>query len=163
MPPKELAIPNPPLPIHDSDGGCDTPGDAVHIAWSRETPLLTVAPGDVVSDRGSEIYNVLRQHHIDAVFIMGVHTNMCILNRQFGIRQLSRWGIRCVLVRDLTDAMYNPASAPHVSHAAGTEMVIEYIEQYWAPTATSAQMLAALSQGRRKVRDRLDKHREDAR
>jgi nicotinamidase-related amidase len=145
-PPKDLALPNPPLSIDDSDGGCDTPGEKEHRAWSRETPLLSIAPGDVVSDSGAEIYNVLRQHHIDNVFFMGVHANMCILNRPFGIRQLSKWGMRCVLVRDLTDAMYNPASPPHVSHAAGTELVIEYIERYLAPTVTSAQMFAALSE-----------------
>jgi nicotinamidase-related amidase len=143
-PPKEPAIESPPLPIDDSDGGCDTPGDKEHTAWSRETPLLTIGPGDVVSDSGAEIYNVLRQHGINTVFFMGVHANMCILNRTFGIRQLSRWGLRCVLVRDLTDAMYDSASRPFVSHAAGTELVIEYIEQYWAPTVTSAQMMAAL-------------------
>lgn len=144
-PPQELALPNPPLPIDDSDGGCDTPGDKEHRAWSRETPLLTIAPGDVISDSGAEIYNVLRQHHIETVFFMGVHANMCILNRTFGIRQLSRWGVRCVLVRDLTDAMYDSASRPYVSHKAGTELVIEYIERYWAPTVTSAQMSAELS------------------
>jgi nicotinamidase-related amidase len=145
VPPEELTRPNPPLPIDDSDGGCDTPGDKEHRAWSRETPLLTIGPGDVVSDNGAEIYNVLRQHHISTVFFMGVHANMCILNRTFGIRQLTKWGLRCVLVRDLTDAMYDSASRPYVSHAAGTELVIEYIERYWAPTITSAQMLAALS------------------
>jgi hypothetical protein len=48
------------------------------------------------------------------------------------------------LVRDLTDAMYNPASRPFVSHAAGTELVIEYIEKYWAPTTTSAALTPAL-------------------
>jgi nicotinamidase-related amidase len=144
-PPEELATQSPPLPIDDSDGGCDTPGDKEHRAWSRETPLLTIGPGDVISDSGAEIYNVLRQHHIDTVFFMGVHANMCILNRPFGIRQLSKWGVHCVLVRDLTDAMYDSASGPYVSHAAGTELVIEYIERYWAPTVTSAQVLAALS------------------
>lgn len=144
-PPQELEAQSPPLPIDDSDGGCDTPGDKEHRAWSRETPLLTIDPGDVVSDSGAEIYNVLRQHHIDTVFFMGVHANMCILNRTFGIRQLSRWGMRCVLVHDLTDAMYDSASRPYISHAAGTELVIEYIERYWAPTVTSAQMFAALS------------------
>ncbi len=144
-PPKELVVQDPPLPIDDRDGGCDTPGDKEHRAWSRETPLLTISPGDVISDSGTEIYNVLQQHHIDTVFLMGVHANMCILNRTFGIRQLSRWGVRCVLVRDLTDAMYDSASRPYVSHAAGTELVIEYIERYWAPTVTSAQISAALS------------------
>jgi nicotinamidase-related amidase len=144
-PPEAAAMPDPPLPIDDSNGGCDTPGDTEHRAWSRETPLLTVVPGDVISDSGTEIYNVLRQRGIDTVFYMGVHANMCILNRTFGIRQMVRWGIHCILVRDLTDAMYEPSSRPFVSHAAGTELVIGYIEQHWAPTVTSVQMMQALS------------------
>ncbi len=135
---------DPPLPIDDSNGGCDT-GNKFYRAWSRETSALTIAPGDVISDSGAEIFNVLKQHGIDTAFFMGVHANKCILNRTFGIRQLSRWGIRCVLVRDLTDAMYEPSSRPFVSHAAGTELVIEYIEQHWAPTVTSTQILQALS------------------
>jgi nicotinamidase-related amidase len=142
--PEELAVYDPPLPIDDSNGGCDTPGDKEHRAWSREIRVLTIAPGDVISDSGSEIYNVLRQHHIETIFYMGVHANMCILNRSFGIRQMSKWGLRCVLVRDLTDAMYESGSRPFVSHWAGVELVIEYIERYWAPTVTSNQMLAAL-------------------
>jgi hypothetical protein len=144
-PPEAAPLHDPPLPIDDSNGGCDTPGDTEHRAWSRETPLLTIAPGDVISDTGTEIYNVLRQHGIDTLFYMGVHANMCILNRSFGIRQFARWGIHCILVRDLTDAMYEPSSRPFVSHAAGTELVIQYIEQHWAPTVTSVQMMQALS------------------
>jgi nicotinamidase-related amidase len=143
-PPAELALADAPLPIDDSDEGCDTPGDKPHKAWSRETEALTIAPGDVISDQGEEIYNVLQQRHIDTVLFMGVHANMCILNRSFGVRQLSKWGLRCVLVRDLTDAMYNPASRPFVSHAAGTELVIEFIEKYWAPTITSDALIAGL-------------------
>jgi hypothetical protein len=55
-----------------------------------------------------------------------------------------KWGIRCILVRDLTDAMYNPASRPFVSHAEGTELVIQFIERHWAPTTTSADLLKGL-------------------
>lgn len=144
-PPEAAPLHDPPLPIDDSNGGCDTPGDTEHRAWSRQTPLLTIAPGDVISDSGNEIYNVLRQRGIDTLFYMGVHANMCILNRTFGIRQMARWGIHCILVRDLTDAMYEPSSRPFVSHAAGTDLVIGYIEQHWAPTVTSVQMLQVLS------------------
>jgi nicotinamidase-related amidase len=143
-PPPELKIEDGPLPIDDKDGGCDTPGDKEHQAWTREIATLTIAPGDVVSDNGQEIYNVLRQHGIDTVVFMGVHANMCILNRSFGIRQMTRWGMRCILVRNLTDAMYNPASRPFVSHAEGTELVIEFIERYWAPTVTSEDLLKGL-------------------
>lgn len=137
----------PPLPIDDSDGGCDTPGDKEHKAWQRETSLLQIEAGDVISDDGKEIYNVLRERGINTVLMMGVHANMCILNRTFGIRQLTKWGVHCILVRDLTDAMYNPASAPHVSHSAGTELVIEYIEKYWAPSVLSGDLLEQLKRG----------------
>ena len=76
--------------------------------------------------------------------IMGVHTNMCILNRTFAIRQMTRWGVTCVLIRDLTDAMYNPADRPYVPHEKGTQLVIEHIERYWCATVESAELMAAL-------------------
>jgi nicotinamidase-related amidase len=144
VPPAPLQFDDGPLPIDDSDEGCDTPGDKPHKAWTREIETLTVAPGDVISDSGEEIYNALRQRNIDTLLYMGVHANMCILNRTFGIRQMSKWGMRCILVRDLTDAMYNPASRPYVSHASGTELVIRHIERYWAPSVTSDELVSGL-------------------
>jgi nicotinamidase-related amidase len=144
VPPAPLKFDEGPLPIDDSDEGCDTPSDKPHKAWSREIATLMIAPGDVVSDKGEEIYNVLRQRNIDTLLYMGVHANMCILNRSFGIRQMSKWGLQCILVRDLTDAMYNPASRPFVSHAQGTELVIQHIERYWAPSVTSDELISGL-------------------
>ncbi len=144
QPPAPLDLKDPPLPIDDSDGGCDTPGDKQYKAWSKENSLLSLGPHDFISDNGSEIYNLLRQKGIRTLFLMGVHTNMCVLTRTFAIRQMSRWGIQCVLVRDLTDAMYNPADRPFVTHAQGTELVIEHIEKYWCPTLLSRDFLAAL-------------------
>jgi hypothetical protein len=40
--------------------------------------------------------------------------------------------------------MYNPARRPFVSHERGTELVIEHIEKYWAPTAASDDLVRAL-------------------
>jgi nicotinamidase-related amidase len=144
-PPSELAIADPPLPIDDSDGGCDTPGEKEHRVWTRENSALPVGQSDVISDNGKEIYSFLRQKGIQTIFVMGVHTNMCVLNRSFAIKQMTRWGLQCVLIRDLTDAMYNPAARPYVSHAQGTELVIEYIEKYWAPSVLSSDMRGALA------------------
>jgi nicotinamidase-related amidase len=100
----------------------------------------------VISDNGEEIYALLHQRGVKNLFIMGVHTNMCILNRTFAIKQMTNWGISCVLVRDLTDSMYNPKSRPYVSHAEGTELVIGYIEKHWCPTTLSADFVKALKQ-----------------
>jgi nicotinamidase-related amidase len=142
--PKELSLTSPPLPIDDSDGGCDTAGETEHRAWTREHPGLEIAPEDYISDNGREIYNLLRSRGIETVFYTGVHANMCILNRTFAIKQMTKWGVRCILLRDLTDAMYGPQDAPYVSHQQGTELVVEYIEKYWSPTALSCELTRAL-------------------
>ena len=114
-PPRNRTISEPALPIDDSDGGCDDDPPAKNYrAWSRQHPAITVAEGDFVSDNGQEVYNLLAKRGIKNLLVMGVHTNMCVLNRTFAIEQMTRWGVRCVLVRDLTDAMYNPKKRPHV-------------------------------------------------
>jgi nicotinamidase-related amidase len=136
-------LPSPPLPIDDSDGGCDT-GESVYKAWTRQHAGLTIAPEDVVSDNGEEIYSLLKLRGRTDLFIMGVHTNMCILNRSFAIRQMTKWGMRCILVRDLTDAMYDPKDRPYVTHDEGTELVVRHIEQHWAPSVLSADLMKAL-------------------
>ncbi len=133
----------PPLPIDDSDGGC--PDDETqYSAWTRQHPAIEIHDTDVISDNGHEVYSYLRHHDIDTVIYMGVHTNMCILGRSFAIRQMTRWGMDCILIRDLTDSMYNPAMPPHVSHDEGTELVVQHIEKYWAPTALSEDLLTAI-------------------
>jgi nicotinamidase-related amidase len=139
-PPVPLSLPDPPLPIDDKRGGCDTP-DQFYKAWTREHPGLRIDASDVVSDNGAEIYSFLRARKIGTLLVMGVHTNMCVLNRAFAIKKMTALGIHCILVRDLTDAMYNPQDWPHVTHDRGTQLMIEYIEKYWAPTTTSADLL----------------------
>lgn len=142
-PPPPLALPDPPLPIDDSDGGCDDqPPCRVYTAWTRENPAIHIAPEDGVSDSGAEVYNFLRSRDIDTLLVMGVHTNMCVLNRPFAIKQMTRWGVRCILVRDLTDTMYNPRMRPFVPHDQGTALVVEHVEKYWCPTVDSRQLLA---------------------
>lgn len=105
----------------------------------------------MISDNGQQIYSFLKNHGIETVFYMGVHVNMCILTRTFGIKQFTNWGLQCILLRDLTDSMYNPKDRPYVSHAEGTELVIEHIERYWCPTATGAHLIKALRQARRQT------------
>ena len=127
----------PPLPVDSSDGGCDTGKARPEHRWSSQHPAIEIAGHDAISDRGEEVYRLFRQLGIRNMLIMGVHTNMCVLARTFAIRQMTRWGIRVVLVRDLTDAMYNPAMSPYVSHDEGTQLVIQHIEKYWCPTVLS--------------------------
>jgi len=79
------------------------------------------------------------------VIMVGVHTNMCVLGRPFGLRQMSKNGKNVVLVRDMTDTMYNPGRWPFVSHFQGTDLIVEHIEKFVCPTITSDQLLGGKS------------------
>ena len=146
-------------PIDQTDGGEDD-DPAEHEAWAKElaakglnprapwtkqTELLDIHKNDVISDSGVEIWNVMEAEGIKNVILVGVHTNMCVLGRPFGLRRLAANGKNVVLCRDLTDTMYNPAMKPYVSHFTGTDLIIEHIEKWVCPTITSDQLLGGES------------------
>ncbi|MCO6459364.1 MAG: isochorismatase family protein [Pirellulaceae bacterium] len=143
-------------PIDQSDGGEDD-DPAEHVAWAAKLKAMGRNPGtpwkkqselveidaqrDYISDRGDEVWNVLQQRGIQNVILAGVHTNMCVLGRPFGLRQMARNGKHVVLMRDMTDTMYNPQRWPYVSHFTGTDLIIGHIEKFVCPTMTSDQLL----------------------
>ena len=111
--PTPLDLPDPPQPIDASDGGCDDDPQCEAVGlWTQQDPIIEIGKNDGISDNGQEVYNLLRLKEISTLLIMGVHTNMCILGRSFSIKAMTRIGVNCILVRDLTDAMYNPKRFP---------------------------------------------------
>ena len=108
--------------------------------WRSQIAAIEIRDEDAISDSGVEIWNLLESRGITHVMLLGVHTNMCVLGRPFGLRQLARHGKNVVLVRDLTDTMYNSRSWPYVSHFEGTNRIIEHIEKYVCPTITSTDL-----------------------
>ncbi|MCX5683614.1 MAG: isochorismatase family protein, partial [Planctomycetota bacterium] len=132
----------PALPVDASDQGSDTGEKSWYKAWSRQHPAIEIDEGrDGISDNGQEIWNFMQARGIKNLIILGVHANMCILNRSFAIKAMVGRGVNITLVRDLTDAMYNPARSPYVNHAEGTRLVVEYIEKFWCPTIASEDLV----------------------
>ena len=143
-------------PIDQSDGGEDDDrakhaewakklvamGRNPNMPWQQQNAGITIDSGkDYISDRGDEVWNILAQHKIKNVVLTGVHTNMCVLGRPFGLRQMARNGKNVVLMRDMTDTMYNPNRWPYVSHFEGTRRVISHVERFVCPTMTSDQWI----------------------
>ncbi|WP_442505856.1 isochorismatase family protein [Novipirellula sp. SH528] len=130
----------PPLPIDDSDGGCDCdPACKTRQAWSRQIDTIEIRPGDAITDNAEAFY-LMKQRGIRNVIVMGVHMNMCVLGRPFSIRQLVYQGQNVVLMRDLSDTMYNHRQSPYVDHFDGNRLVTMHIERYWCPTITSTDI-----------------------
>lgn len=142
-------------PIDQSDGGEDDDlqehakwaeelrglGRNPRAPWKSQIDVLQIHDQDAISDSGVEVWNMLEERRIRNVIIFGVHTNMCVLGRPFGLRQMAKNGKHVVLIRDLTDTMYNPLRPPHVSHFSGTDLIVEHIEKFVCPTITSDQLL----------------------
>ena len=168
IPAEEQAV----YPIDQSDGG-DDDEPTEHAKWASELKALGRNPGlpwksqndkieineqlDFISDKGDEVWNILEARGIKNVILVGVHTNMCVLGRPFGLRQLARNGKNVVLMRDLTDCMYNPKSWPYVDHFTGNDLIISHVERFVCPTITSDQILGgkpfASQYDKRKSRD----------
>ena len=150
-PPAPLNLPDPPLPIDDKRGGCDTP-DQFYKAWTREHPGLRIDASDVISDNGAEIYSFLRERDIHTLLVMGVHANMCILNRTFAIKRMtSLW--HPLHPRPRPDRRHvQPAgsaeSQPRRRHATGGRIHREILEPYDNQRRPSAGLLP-LAQARR--------------
>lgn len=133
----------PELPIDDSDMGCDC-ATACTIAapWKRQIDTIHIdQERDAITDNGQELVNLFAERGIENVMICGVHLNMCVLGRPFAIRQLVKLGKNVVLVRDMTDTMYNHRMRPFVNHFAGTDLVVEHVEKYWCPSIESTDLL----------------------
>ena len=142
-------------PIDQTDGGeDDDPAEHAQWAeelkakglnprapWTRQIDVLKIHDDDAISDSGVEVWNLLEQRGIRNVILLGVHVNMCVSGRPFGLRQMAKNGKNVVLMRDMTDSMYNPKMRPFVDHYRGTELFIEHIEKFICPTITSDQLL----------------------
>jgi alpha-L-fucosidase len=128
-------------PVDQSGGGCDGGGTVNDRVWTKQIDALTIAAHDLISDSGEEIGAYFKQKGIKNVILMGVHTNMCIVSRTFGLRAMTRMGMRTVLMRDMTDLMYNPRLYPYVNHFAGLDLMINYIEKYICPTIVSTDLI----------------------
>ncbi|MCP5559942.1 MAG: isochorismatase family protein [Verrucomicrobiaceae bacterium] len=156
VPAEEQAV----YPLDQTDGGEDD-DPAEHAAWAKELESRGLNPRapwtrqidvlridqemDAISDSGVEIWNLLEERRIDNVILMGVHLNMCVSGRPFGLRQMAKNGKHVVLMRDLTDTMYNPARWPFVSHVRGTELFVQHVEKRICPTITSDQLIGGQS------------------
>jgi type 1 glutamine amidotransferase/nicotinamidase-related amidase len=118
-------------PIDQKDGGCDCePHCQQGNPWTKQIDLIEISSQDAISDSGVEIAGLFKVKGIKNVILMGVHENMCVIGRSFGLRNMVRLGMNVVVMRDLTDTMYNSKQWPVVSHFTGTSLMTEYIETY---------------------------------
>ncbi|MDR0520672.1 MAG: isochorismatase family protein [Planctomycetaceae bacterium] len=121
-----------------SNGGCeDSPKCKITANWTRQSELLTIAGNDIISDSRQEIAGYFKAKGIKNVILTGVATNMCVIGRPFGLRAMKQLGMNVVLMRDMTDTMFN-SEKPQCAHHSGNDLMVAYIETYVCPSIVSS-------------------------
>lgn len=115
--------------------------------WKNKGQIadINIHGTDFLAGDDEKVLHLLRNKQITHTLIMGVHTNMCIINRQFGIKQLLAYGFNPILVRDLTDSMSPREERPFTDHFTALDRVIDYIEENLCPTTTACELDKTLS------------------
>ena len=145
-------------PFEISHGGCDDNPKcepANTRVWTKQIDAIEIKEGDLITDSGIEAGSFFIKKGIKNVILVGVHTNMCVIGRSFGLRNMVRLGMNVVLMRDMTDTMYDSTSKPFVSHFTGNSLMHEYIERNVCPTMVSSDLT-----GQKQFRFKNDKRPE---
>ena len=141
--PPLMKIDCPPPP---NGGGCACGSErcAVNCGWDGMHPGLHIAETDLMPDTFEEVWTICKDRRITHLMYMGVHTQVCLLGKPMGLRNLKSAGMRCILARDTTDAHpgYNPATG--FTPDGHTAEVVAHFERYLAPTINMAEELAKI-------------------
>lgn len=151
--PKTIGF-NPPVPPGPTDFcecGPDEPCKEKTKVWTRQHPALEIMPEDLIGDanHGGELLNLCAERKIDTLLYAGVASNMCVLNRSMGLRNMKDHGLRVMVIADLVEAITsNGLDADrkvdrNMTPAGGSARVQRHIEQFIAPTISSRDLLDA--------------------
>lgn len=141
----------------DPTGGCDTEASS-YTAWHRQIDTLDIEETDFLI-AGSlpanphagtqELWNLVASRQIKHLVYMGVHENMCMMDRPFAIETMTRFGFQkadMAVVTELVDVMYTPLDPPYVNHATALKLQTEYIEKFWATSMSMCSLLRSAPQ-----------------
>lgn len=133
---KDYGITIPPLPFDDSDGGIVANNPNFNREDVNMHPAIEISNNDCMSGNSKEIMNYLVYNHVELLLVVGVHLNMCVLDRPYAIKNLIRYGMKVALVKDLTDIMYS-GKLESLTREEMTNRMIEWVEEYVCPTTTT--------------------------
>jgi NPCBM/NEW2 domain/Chitobiase/beta-hexosaminidase C-terminal domain len=141
-------IPLPPLKELDCppapDGGgctCGVPRCQGSYGWDGMHTDLKMSDGDFMPNDLETLYTLCKQRGLTHIIYAGVHTQVCLLGKSIGLRNMTRAGFRCLLCRDLTDAhgKYDPSAG--ITPDQFTAEVVRHFEMHLAATIDFADEL----------------------
>jgi hypothetical protein len=144
---------NPRMPswMDQNDLGCTKEKTGkLNKPWKRQHMALDIDPRDYITENTKELFNLCREKGITTLLFMGVGTNMNLLNRPTGIIAMTKAGLECAVVRDLSIGWEgnelnlddsNPNFDKSIERKSGD--MIPFMEKFIAPTVSANQLFIA--------------------
>jgi hypothetical protein len=130
-------------PSAPDGGGCTCGKErcVVNYGWDGMHPDLQMYEGDTMPNDLETLYSLCKERGLTHIIYMGVHTQICLLGKSIGLRNMKRAGFHCILARDLTDAhgKYDPSAG--ITPDQFTAQVVAHFEKYLSPTINFADEL----------------------
>lgn len=133
-------------PAPPDGGGCACGHDRciVNYGWDGMHPALKIGPDDLIPDTLQEVWTICQDRQLTHLIYVGVHTQVCLLGKPMGLRNLKSAGLKCILARDLTDAHPGYEPARGFTPDGHTAEVVAHFERYLAPTILMSDELSKI-------------------
>jgi nicotinamidase-related amidase len=131
-------------PAPPAGGGCACGHDKCvpNFGWDAMHPDLKIGTDDLMPDTLEDVWSIGQNRHLTHLIYAGVHTEICLLGKPMGLRNLKAVGMKCILARDLTDAHPDYDPKRNVTPDGHTAQVVAHFERYLAPTIMMSDELA---------------------
>ena len=127
----------PPIPIIYGCNGYNIG----HSDSSEQNKAIEILDSDLISDSCTELLNYFEKNKIKWVFYAGVHTNICVISRPCGMRNLSLTKFQPILIRDLVDSVTGNRHYEYYTHDERNKYVNNHIEEYIAPSVQISDLI----------------------
>lgn len=117
----------------------------------RQHRAIEIQEPDLISENVAQVVHFLRQTGRTSVFIMGIHSNLCVVTREMGISGLNALGFEAYLVRDLTDSLTKNNNGLQLSQLERNAIINAEIERDIAPSVDSKELVNYFSQWKSKT------------
>ncbi len=106
----------------------------------RIMPCVEPAPDDYVVRNGEQLHRLLRHRGVLHLFYAGFAANMCVLQRDYGIRAMFERGYNIILLRDCTTGIESAETLPQMMH---TKAAVSIVEMLWGVSGTARALVEA--------------------
>lgn len=104
------------------------------------SPHIDIRDDESVLATGQQLHEMCRARGIMHLIYAGFATNWCILNRDYGMRSMARYGYNMILLREATMGVEYPDT---LDECSATELAIREVETQLGFSASNQDFLAA--------------------